>query len=212
MKFLAPLTDRNRLLELLEFAINSRCSDGEVQDKADHKIAKGFLFEKLAIAYRKKGSRLAPLRQQLSEGYIKWGFLGHYVLEVNYSGPEGLKAAISCKSLDNKKVDIDPEIFGDDAGPFELSHDYSIRDAYIMSLSDKYACQNFFPALARTIKHHGIDSDAQPVVDAEHVGQDKQCPGPLLLSLRLWVLAAPVRKPSSMRTGTCPRSWQRRSP
>ena len=150
MKMLAPLTDRTRLLELVEYALDIRCTDGDVQDKADHKMTKGFLFEQLATIYKKMGSRLAPLSAHFAGGYIKWGVLGHYEMEVQ-SDTGGVNIALTCKSL-GKKVHVDKEILGDDAGPFELSHNYSIKDAYIMSPSDKYICQNFFPALARKIK------------------------------------------------------------
>lgn len=157
MKTLAPLTDRMRLLELTEYALDIRCTDGEVQDKADHKMAKGFLFKKLALLYKSLGSRLAPLKMHFHEGYIKWGVLGHYELEVTSGSSEQTQVALTCKSLE-KRVVIEKEIFGGDPGPFELSHNYSMKDAYIVSPSEKYNCQNFFPALARKLKRQ-LDFD-----------------------------------------------------
>ena len=153
-----PLTDRTRLLELVEYALDIRCTDGDVQDKADRKMAKGLLFEQLSTLYKNMGSRLAPLSTHFAEGYIKWGVLGHYGLEAQ-SGTEGWTIALTCKRL-GKKVHVDKEILGDDAGPSELSHNYSIKDAYIVSPSDKYICQNFFPALARKNKQQ-----TEPVQD-----------------------------------------------
>lgn len=142
--------DKNRMLEAVGFSLDLRCTGKDLDKVSDTKVLKKDLYQRLEVLYHHKGDRLKGFAKKFTDGYCKWDEHGCYTMKIIKTSLE-TKIALSCRFLD-KIVTVEKEVLQDDAGPFELCNNYSLSSAYIQGVSEKYYCQNLFPALSRSLK------------------------------------------------------------
>lgn len=142
--------DKNRLLEIVEFAFDVRCVGKDLDKVSNVKVTKKDQYSKLKIAYEKKGCRLENIENMSGDGYIKWEDFGCYKL-TSGAGADGKGLTLKCMSL-NKSVAAGDDVLNGDEGPFSLTNNFSLVSAAVKSPNDVYTCQNFFPQMSRMLK------------------------------------------------------------
>ena len=158
--WLNQFKDKDKLYELMEYAFDLKI----LVDRPDRAptLNKLQLFRSFKSCYYKNGSRIAAIADQVEGGYIDWKKLGHYNLvycKPSPGHPHGI-LTVDSSTLQQSCV-VDREVHQGDTGLGEavIMRNCSQTEAYIMTKSDTYLCQNFFPKLSRTLRKRKTDED-----------------------------------------------------
>lgn len=164
--FLQQFTHKDKLFEILEFALDLKILTDNPDRVPTLNVKQ--LHESFQSCYRKLGSRMTDLVDKIHDGYIDWQKLGHYVLdfaEPTLANPDGV-LQVTSRTM-GQTVLVNPEVYKGDKNLKDamVRRSCSQTEAYIMTKTDAYLIQNFFPKLSRTLRKRKTDEDhiAAPV-------------------------------------------------
>jgi formylmethanofuran dehydrogenase subunit E len=158
--WLNQFKDKDRLYELLEFAFDLKI----LVDRPDRAptLNKLQLFQSFKSCYIKLGKRVAAIADQVEGGHIDWKKLGHY--SITYCPPSACNKdgilTVESKTL-GESVVVGADVHAGDTGlaAAVLKRNCSQTEAFIMTKSDTYLIQNFFPKLSRTLRRRKTAED-----------------------------------------------------
>mmetsp|Transcript_69082 Transcript_69082/g.178081 ORF Transcript_69082/g.178081 Transcript_69082/m.178081 type:complete len:373 (+) Transcript_69082:75-1193(+) len=158
--FLAQFKDKDRMYELLEYAWDLKI----LHDNPDRVPTLNVkqLCESFKATYTKLGSRVAALVESIDGGHIDWQKLGHYSLKYEAPSedkPDGVMHVTS-KTMGQTML-VNPEVYKGDTNlaTAVARRNSSQTEAYIMTKTDTYLIQNFFPRLSRSLRKRKTEED-----------------------------------------------------
>jgi len=158
--WLTQFKDKDRLYELLEYGWDMKI----LTDQPDRipTLNQFMLFDSFKTCYGKLGRRVASIVDEVEGGHIDWKKLGHYSIKYtkpSLQHPDGV-LEVTSKTL-GQTVVISPEVHHGDSGleAAVIKRNCSQTEAYIMTKSDTYLIQNFFPKLSRALRKRKTDED-----------------------------------------------------
>lgn len=152
---LEQLRDEERLKECVEFAWDIRCTEASFPLDRIPSPDKRELFDKLRDEYPVKGSRLDPLLDVLSQGWINWAEWGHFSVSITKGEPGEDGAIVPTITVTYKtggRTGVVPKdiIADDDWTICGLKNNHSLTSAHLLSASgETYTIKSLFPHFFR---------------------------------------------------------------